>query len=56
MFFGGIFFFFFFWPHPRHVEVPGPGIEPALQLQPVPQLQGQHWILVPKGNFQNLKV
>ena len=19
----------FFWPHPWHVEVPGPGIEPA---------------------------
>lgn len=22
------FFFLFFWLHPRHVEVPGPGIEP----------------------------
>ena len=28
------------------LEVPGPGIEPALQLQPVPQLQ-QHQILNP---------
>ena len=25
-------FFFFFWPHPRHVEVPRPGIETELQL------------------------
>ena len=31
---------FFFWLHLRHVEVPGPGVEP------VPQY-GQHWILKP---------
>ena len=30
-------FFWFFWPYPQHVEVQGPGIEPSLQLQPVPQ-------------------
>ena len=30
--------FFFFWTCPWHVEVPGPGIKPALQLLPVPQL------------------
>ena len=30
--------FFFFWLHLRHVEVPGQGIKPVLQLQPVPQL------------------
>ena len=37
---------FLFWLYPQHVEVPrpGPGIKPALQLQPAPQLQ-QHWIL-----------
>ena len=27
-----------FWPHPWHVEVPQPGIEPTPQLQPAPQL------------------
>ena len=31
------FFFFFFWPHPQHVEVPGPGIKPASQQRPKPQ-------------------
>ena len=36
----------FFWPHPWHVEVPGPGIKPTPQLQPVPQLH-QLWILNP---------
>ena len=35
-----LFFFFFFWSHPRHAEVPGPGIEPMPQ-------QGQHQILNP---------
>lgn len=30
--------FFFFWLHLQHVEVPGPGIEPALHLWPAPQL------------------
>ena len=28
--------FIFFWPHPRHVEVPGPGIEPTSQQRPEP--------------------
>ena len=28
------FLHFFFLPHPRHVEVPGPGTEPMLQQQP----------------------
>ena len=37
-------FFFFLWPHPQHMEVSRPGIEPELQLQPMLQLQ-QHWIL-----------
>ena len=32
-------FFFFFWLCPWHMEVPGPGTEFKLQLQPVPQLQ-----------------
>ena len=32
--------------HPRHIEVPGPGIKSELHLQPMPQL-GQHWILNP---------
>ena len=32
------------WLHQGHVEVPGPGTEPTLQLQPVPQLW-QLWIL-----------
>ena len=31
---------FSFWLHPQHVEVPGPGIEPELQLW-------QYWILNP---------
>ena len=33
-FFLFFFFFFFFWPHQRHMEVPGPGIEPASQQGP----------------------
>ena len=33
------FFFFFQWPHPRHMEIPEPGIESELQLQPPPQLR-----------------
>ena len=35
--FSSHFFFFFFLPHPQHVEVPGTGIEPELQLQTAPQ-------------------
>lgn len=27
----------FFWPHPRHAEVPGPGIEPTPPKQPKPR-------------------
>ena len=38
------FFFLFSWPHPQHTEVPGPGIQSKLQLQPMPWLL-QHWIL-----------
>ena len=34
----------FVWLCPFHVEVPGPGIELALQLQPAPQLE-LCWIL-----------
>ena len=30
------------WPHPWHMEVPGPGIESKPQLQPL-------WILYPTG-------
>ena len=30
-FFLSLFFFFFFWPHPRHAEVLGPGMEPEPQ-------------------------
>ena len=37
---------FFFWPHPQHVEVPGPGIKLVLQLPPEPQWQ-QHRTLNP---------
>ena len=33
-----------FWPHLQHVKVPRPGMEPKLQLQPMPQLR-QHQIL-----------
>ena len=29
------FYLFLFWPHPRHLEVPRPGIEPKPQSQPV---------------------
>ena len=32
-------FLFLFWPHLRHMEVPRPGTESELQLQPMPQLQ-----------------
>ena len=31
-------FIYFFWLHPWHSEVPGPGTESELQLQPMPQL------------------
>lgn len=27
-----------FWPYPWHVDIPQPGIAPALPLQPMPQL------------------
>lgn len=42
----------FFWliflgPYPGHVEVPGPGIKPSLELWPASQLR-QHWILNPR--------
>ena len=40
----GIFKKFLLLATPWHVKVPRPRIEPALQLQPAPQLQ-QHWIL-----------
>ena len=36
----------FSWPHLWHMEVPGPGIESKLQLQPTPQ-PWQHRILNP---------
>ena len=39
-------FFFLFQPHPQHIDVPRPGTESKLQLQPTPQLW-QHWILIP---------
>ena len=29
-----VLFCFFVWPHPQHVEVPGPGIKPTPQQQP----------------------
>jgi len=37
-------FFLPFWPHPWHLEVPGPGIKSEPQLQTTRQ-QRQHWIL-----------
>ena len=40
------FLSFFLWPSPRHVWVPGPGIEPMPQQWPKP-LQWQHRILNP---------
>ena len=30
-------YFFLFWPHPQHIEVPGPGMESKPQLWPMPQ-------------------
>ena len=30
-----LFFPFLFWPPPWHMEVPGPGTEPELELQPM---------------------
>ena len=30
-----LIFFLILWPHPQHMEVPGPGIEAKLQLQPM---------------------
>ena len=34
----GLFFFFLIlWPHPRHMEVPRPGIKSEPQLQPLKQ-------------------
>lgn len=32
-----IFDFVLFWPHLKHAEILGPGIEPPPQLQPEPQ-------------------
>ena len=46
-----IFFHHFLWPHPRHVEAPGPGIKPTLQLPPVRHLQ-HHWILNPLSRMR----
>ena len=37
---------FLFWPHPGHVDIPGPGIEPVLQQRPEP-LQWQCQTLNP---------
>ena len=51
-----LFFFFLFWLRSWHVEIPGPGIKPMLQLQPAPQLQ-QGLILNPlhhKGTSYDL--
>ena len=31
---GALYLFIYFWPHPRHVKVPGPGIEPVLLQRP----------------------
>ena len=43
----GIFMYLFiYWPHPRHMEFPGLGIESKLWLRPMPQLQ-QRQILSP---------
>ena len=39
-------YYYYFQPHPKHVEVPGPGIKPAPQQQCEPQ-QWQRWILNP---------
>ena len=36
-------FFPFFWPHPRHMEVPGPELKPTPQVYWEPQ-QWWHWI------------
>ena len=33
-----LFIYLFLWPHLRHMEVPGPGIESKPQLQSMPQL------------------
>lgn len=33
----GITFFFPSWPHPRHGEVPGPGIKPVPRQPPEPR-------------------
>ena len=35
--------FIYSWPHSRHTEVSGPGMESEPQLQPTPQLQ-KCWI------------
>ena len=43
---GFSFFLSILWPHPRHKEVLGPGIESELQLPLRPQTW-QHWILNP---------
>ena len=48
----GCFVLFCFWLHLQHVEVPGPGSEHKLQLQPVPQpRQCPISARVPQGNF-----
>ena len=41
-----IYLFISSWLHPRHVEVPRPGIEPAPQQRPEP-LRWQCWIVNP---------
>ena len=42
------------WPHPWHMEVPGPGIKSKPQLWPMPQLR-QCWILNPLSHSRNSK-
>ena len=49
-------YFILFWPHPWHMEIPGPGIKSELQLRPMPHLW-HCWILnslCPSRNSQSI--
>lgn len=48
-------FIYFLWPCPQHMDVPRPGIESELQLQPTPQVQ-QCQILNPLYDSRNSKL
>ena len=43
--------FFFLWPHLRHIEVPGPGVESELQLRSTMPQPWQHGIQAASATY-----